>query len=210
VLGADGVERITTFQDAGGYSPANVTIYAGYPLEWTVQSSSTATCAASLWAPGVNIRARLDLGANTFKLPALPAGVLNYTCAMGMYSGRITVVPAPTGAAAAGAPAASASAASTTGAGAVAAVQELRTYQDAGGYGPSDARIRADVPTRWHIDSRSSGTCATFVVVPSLNISLALQPGDNVIDLPALPAGTLEYTCGMGMYRGSIAIGASG
>ena len=209
VLGADGVERITTYQDAGGYSPSNVTIYAGYPLEWTVQSSSTSTCAASRWAPGINIRARLDLGPNTFKLPALPAGVLNYTCAMGMYGGRITVVPAPAGAPAAVAPVASDSA-STAGTGAVAAVQELRTFQDAGGYGPSDARIRAGVPTTWHIDSRSSGTCATSVVVPSLNIQVALNPGDNVIDLPALPAGTLEYTCGMGMYRGSIAIGASG
>jgi sulfite exporter TauE/SafE/copper chaperone CopZ len=208
VVGADGVERITTYQNASGYSPANVVIYAGYPVEWTVQSSSTSTCAASLWAPGVNIRARLDLGPNTFKLPALPAGVLNYTCAMGMYSGRITVVQAPAdGATPTGAPAADAAAASP---GAVAAVQELRTYQDAGGYGPADARIAAGVPTTWHIDSRSSGTCATFVVVPSLNIQLALQPGDNVIDLPALPAGTLDYTCGMGMYRGSITVGASG
>jgi hypothetical protein len=45
------------------------------------------------------------------------------------------------------------------------------------------------------------------VVVPSLNLSIALKPGDNVVDLPALPAGTLDYTCGMGMYSGSIAVG---
>jgi plastocyanin domain-containing protein len=86
------------------------------------------------------------------------------------------------------------------------AVQELRTYQDEDGYGPADARILPGIPTRWTIDSRSSATCASFVVVPSLNIQLALQPGDNVIELPALAAGTLDYTCGMGMYRGSISI----
>ena len=95
ILGADGVERITTNQDADGYSPSNVTIYAGYPVEWTVVSSNTSTCAASIFAPGVDIRARLQKGPNTFKLPALPAGVLRYTCSMGMYAAQITVVPKP-------------------------------------------------------------------------------------------------------------------
>ncbi len=94
-LTAVGVQAITTYQDADGYSPANIVIYAGYPTIWTIQSSTTATCAASLWAPGVDIRARLEKGENTFELPPLQAGTLNYTCAMGMYAGRITVVDPP-------------------------------------------------------------------------------------------------------------------
>ncbi len=213
ILGTDGVERFTTYQDAGGYSPANLTIYAGYPVEWTVQSSSTTTCAASLWAPGVNIRARLEKGPNTFTLPPLPAGVLRYTCSMGMYAAQITVVPAPadatgaTGSVASPAPQGSAAAAAAKASSApAAAVQELRTYQDENGYGPADARIRAGVPTKWHIDSRSQFSCSAYVVVPDLGISLSLQPGDNVIDLGALPAGRLDYTCGMGMFSGSILI----
>ncbi len=95
-LGPDGTQAITTYQDAGGYSPGNIVIYAGYPTHWTIQSSTTATCAASLWAPGVDLRLRLDKGANVIELPALPAGILDYTCAMGMYGGRITVVDRPT------------------------------------------------------------------------------------------------------------------
>ena len=91
-LGADGVQAITTYQDANGYSPGNVVIYAGYPTRWTIQSSTTSTCAASIWAPDVDVRIRLNLGANEVDLPALHAGTLNYTCSMGMYSGRITVV----------------------------------------------------------------------------------------------------------------------
>jgi sulfite exporter TauE/SafE len=94
-LGPDGTQAITTHQDAGGYSPGNVVIYAGYPTRWTIQSSSTSTCAASLFVPSVGIRARLKLGPNTFQLPALQAGTLDYTCAMGMYGGRITVVERP-------------------------------------------------------------------------------------------------------------------
>ncbi len=227
-LGPDGIQAITTYQDAGGYSPENIVIYAGYPTRWTVESSDTSSCASSLWAPGVNIRARLSMGANSFELPALPAGVLDYTCAMGMYSARITVVDRPadeTGAipaapagpsvvavestppaAAAGNAAADAVTATPPGSEPAAAVQELRTYQDEGGYGPADARIVSGIPTRWTIDSRSSGSCAVYVVVPSLDIDVVLQPGENVIELPALKTGTLDYTCGMGMYWGSIMI----
>jgi plastocyanin domain-containing protein len=237
-LGADGVQSITTYQDANGYSPDNIVIYAGYPTRWTVQSSNTSTCAASLWAPDVDIRARLQKGANSFDLPALKAGTLNYSCAMGMYSGKITVVdppadaasvvtpaaatraptPAATSVAAAGAassanPAAGQAAAAAAPKSTLPAVQELRTYQDEGGYGPADAVITAGIPTKWHVDSRSQYGCSAYIVVPSLNIEVALQPGDNVIDLPALPAGKLDYTCAMGMYYGLIAVqpaGASG
>jgi hypothetical protein len=93
------------------------------------------------------------------------------------------------------------------------AVQELQTVQDEGGYGPADAVITAGIPTTWHVDSRSQNGCSAFIVVPSLNIEVVLEPGDNVIDLPALAPGKLEYTCAMGMYYGLIAVqpaGASG
>ncbi len=228
-LGTDGVQRITTNQDAGGYSPGNVVIYSGYPTVWTVQSSTTATCAASLWAPDLDIRMRLNKGANTIELPVLNPGTLNYTCAMGMYSGKITVVEKPADAgdaspaaaspvAVAAEPSPSAvtpSPAATEGdapsgsaptASAVPAVQELRTVQDEGGYSPPVARIAAGIPTRWHIDSRSQYSCAAYVVVPDLGIQLSLQPGDNVIDLPAMKTGNLQYTCGMGMFSGTILI----
>ncbi len=232
-LGTDGVQRISTNQDAGGYSPGNVVIYAGYQTVWTVQSSTTATCAASIWAPDLDIRTRLNKGANTIQLPALRPGTLNYTCAMGMYSGKITVVEqpadaggaspaapaaspvaaaAPTAAAAAApavaspAPTAAARASSAPAASAVPAVQELRTVQDEDGYSPAIARITTGIPTKWHIDSRSQYSCAAYVVVPDLGIQLSLNPGDNVIDLPAMKTGVLQYTCGMGMFSGTILI----
>lgn len=105
LLGADGVERLTTYQDADGYSPSNVTIYAGYPVEWTVVSKTTNTCAALIYAPSVKVSAQLQQGPNTFRLPPLDPGVLHYSCAMGMYAAQITVLPKP-----ATAPAASAQA----------------------------------------------------------------------------------------------------
>jgi sulfite exporter TauE/SafE/plastocyanin domain-containing protein/copper chaperone CopZ len=249
-LGSDGVQRVTTNQHATGYSPENLVIYAGYPTVWTIESTTEATCAASLWAPDLGLRERLRLGPNTINLPALSPGKLRYSCAMGMYGGSITVVegPAdavggtpsaapvaaadPTPAPAASAPAAAAapsgsedpitrpwSADATAApaaeapaptAAATPAVQELRTFQDDSGYGPGDATITAGIPTTWHVDSRSQYGCSAYIVVPSLGIEVVLKPGDNVIDLPALPAGRLEYTCAMGMYYGLIAIEPAG
>ena len=95
-VAADGTQALTTFQDGGGYSPANVSIYAGIPTRWTIESSTTATCAASLVVPSLGIRVRLNEGSNTIDLPAMPPGTLAYSCSMGMYGGQITVVERPT------------------------------------------------------------------------------------------------------------------
>jgi sulfite exporter TauE/SafE/copper chaperone CopZ len=94
---ADGTQTLTTYQDYDGYSPGNVSIYSGTPTRWIIQSKTTATCAASLVVPSLGLQVRLRQGANTVNLPALPAGRLAYSCAMGMFGGSITIVDRPTG-----------------------------------------------------------------------------------------------------------------
>lgn len=85
-------------------------------------------------------------------------------------------------------------------------VQSLNTTQRASGYEPREAAIYANVPTRWTIDSRSSSSCAQFLVVPDLGISVRLRPGPNTIELPPMAAGRLNYSCAMGMFSGRITI----
>jgi sulfite exporter TauE/SafE/copper chaperone CopZ len=96
-VAADGTQSLITHQDSGGYSPGTVSIYAGIPTHWTIASSTASTCAASLVVPALGIQARLHVGSNVIELPALPAGTVRYSCAMGMYGGSITVVNSPTG-----------------------------------------------------------------------------------------------------------------
>ncbi len=90
-------QALTTQQGADGYSPANVSIYAGVPTTWTIESSTVKTCAAFLVVPDLGIQMILKEGANTIELPAMPAGTLAYSCSMGMYGGQITIVDRPTG-----------------------------------------------------------------------------------------------------------------
>jgi sulfite exporter TauE/SafE/copper chaperone CopZ len=84
--------------------------------------------------------------------------------------------------------------------------QTLNTIQDLEGYKPQTVTIYAGVPTRWIIESTNAQTCAAFLQVPDLGITKILKKGTNEIDLPALPAGTLGYSCSMGMYGGWIQI----
>ncbi|WP_437915872.1 cupredoxin domain-containing protein [Sorangium sp. So ce302] len=52
-----------------------------------------------------------------------------------------------------------------------------------------------------------SGGCTREVVFPSLGIRKELPTGQPVtIDLPELKAGELQFACGMGMIKGTIAV----
>ncbi len=94
-VAADGTQSLTTYQDAFGYSPGNVAIYAGFPTRWTIESSTAKTCASFLVVPSLGIQVILREGSNVIDLPALRPGTLAYACSMGMYGGRITVVERP-------------------------------------------------------------------------------------------------------------------
>jgi sulfite exporter TauE/SafE/copper chaperone CopZ len=85
-------------------------------------------------------------------------------------------------------------------------VQVVRTTQVAEGYVPATATITAGQPTRWLITSEEPRSCAIFLRVPALDISVMLEPGENEIALPPMDPGVLAYTCSMGMYGGTITI----
>jgi sulfite exporter TauE/SafE/copper chaperone CopZ len=85
-------------------------------------------------------------------------------------------------------------------------VQVLRTYQVANGYQPAEATLYAGVPTRWIVESLEGGSCAIFMQAPALGLQVLLAEGDNVIDLPALEPGRIEYTCSMGMYSAALRV----
>lgn len=68
--------------------------------------------------------------------------------------------------------------------------------------------VAAGVPVRWTIraEARNINGCNNAIVVPALELSKDLVPGDNVIEfLPGRP-GTIQYSCWMGMIRSSIEV----
>jgi sulfite exporter TauE/SafE/copper chaperone CopZ len=85
-------------------------------------------------------------------------------------------------------------------------VQTLRTFQLGDGYQPANASLYAGMPTRWIVESLESRSCAVFLQVPSLGIAVTLHKGENVIDLPPLRTGRIQYMCSMGMYGGQLTV----
>ncbi len=72
-------------------------------------------------------------------------------------------------------------------------------------YSPSAMTVRAGVPTELTIRTDNTRGCTRAIVMSSFGIQKVLPAtGDTRVDLGELKPGTHRYTCGMGMYSGSI------
>ncbi len=85
-------------------------------------------------------------------------------------------------------------------------VQVMRTTQVADGYVPAAATVYVDREVRWEVDSTAL-SCAASLYAPDLGIApVVLSPGLNVLSFTPTRTGTLSYSCGMGMYWGSVTV----
>jgi plastocyanin domain-containing protein len=70
-----------------------------------------------------------------------------------------------------------------------------------GGYQPRKSVAKAGIPTIIQFDTNGTFDCSSSVRIPSLNISKSLpQTGSTNIDIGSGKLGTLQGSCGMGMY----------
>ena len=73
------------------------------------------------------------------------------------------------------------------------------------GYSPSAITARAGVPTELTIRTDNTQGCTRAIVMSSFGVQKVLPAtGDTLVGLGSLEPGTHRYTCGMGMYSGSI------
>ena len=66
--------------------------------------------------------------------------------------------------------------------------------------------VQAGIPVEWtlHADESRINSCNNEIYIPAFDLSVPLQPGDNVIRFTAEESGVIPYTCWMGMIRSSI------
>jgi plastocyanin domain-containing protein len=73
-----------------------------------------------------------------------------------------------------------------------------------GGYLPAVIRVRAGIPVRLDFHRDETSGCTEEVVLPDFGIRTYL-PAHRTTPVSFTPAeGTYEFTCGMGMVRGTI------
>ena len=74
--------------------------------------------------------------------------------------------------------------------------------QRAFAYAPNTFTVKKGVTVRWIITSESEYSCASTIIVPSLGISRSLKAGENIIEFTPTQAGSIAFSCSMGMYQG--------
>lgn len=75
-----------------------------------------------------------------------------------------------------------------------------------GGYVPNYFTVKKGIPVKWIINGKNVFGCQGYFVVPSLGISKALNEGENIIEFTPTETGFINFSCGMGMYRGRIEV----
>ena len=80
-------------------------------------------------------------------------------------------------------------------------------YVGAKGFDPPRVFIPQDKATTFIFLRSAEPNCANKIVFPDLGITRDIPfAGNTIIELPPQGAGELRFTCGMGMYRGSIVV----
>ncbi|MCA0454032.1 MAG: sulfite exporter TauE/SafE family protein [Chloroflexi bacterium] len=86
-------------------------------------------------------------------------------------------------------------------------VQEVTINAENNGYFPNYVSAQKEQPIRIKLLTNNIYGCTRAFVIPSMGIQEVLpETGEQVINLPPQSAGTIYFTCGMGMYNGAIVI----
>lgn len=83
----------------------------------------------------------------------------------------------------------------------------IRINVTGSGYEPSQITVKRGQPLKLAFYRADAQNCAGTVVFPQLNISRQLPVNEPVIiELTPNDAGELSFTCGMGMYKGTLIV----
>ncbi|MCY0950664.1 sulfite exporter TauE/SafE family protein [Streptomyces sp. H27-S2] len=83
--------------------------------------------------------------------------------------------------------------------------QQILTLTVTDFYETTQFTAKADVPTTLVLHGKDSGGCARAFTIPELGVQeIVKRNGDTTVDLGTRKAGTLRFTCAMGMQTGSI------
>lgn len=77
---------------------------------------------------------------------------------------------------------------------------------EANRYLPNHFTLRKDIPVKWIINVKTLSTCNKRIVIPSLNKTIDLKPGLQIVELTPTRSGVISWSCSMGMIPGTFVI----
>lgn len=92
-INSEGKQEATINVTSRGYTPSSDYLKVGVPVKLKLVSSNVQSCARSFFIPSLKISKILpENGTETIEFTPNKAGLLSFTCGMGMYTGQFTVV----------------------------------------------------------------------------------------------------------------------
>ena len=89
-------------------------------------------------------------------------------------------------------------------------IQEINMDVGASGYSPNSFVLKKGVPVKWNVNVKQLTSCNSELVLNAYSIDKNLKNGINVIEFTPDKVGTITFTCGMGMLRGSFIVTETG
>lgn len=214
----NGVQEVRMTQLAGAYKPNQFTIRQGIPVKWIIDSKSD-SCSSSITIQKLGIRKYLQPGENVIEFTPKDIGDLRFSCLMGMYNGKFTVIkndlPSQPVAPQPPTTAPQSSLPTTEAPENVTAkpvdVQKISaTYIDAyKDIDPKEFTVSANKPVKFSIDVKERAWgCMSSITIPGLDSDIFdLKPDQNIVfEFTPSKKGTYKITCGMGVPRGKIIV----
>lgn len=79
-----------------------------------------------------------------------------------------------------------------------------------GGYDPAVIHVRAGTPVRLLFDRKETSSCSEEIVIPAFGIRKFLPAHQTTaVEFTPTEPGKYEFTCGMSMLRGTLAVDAA-
>lgn len=86
------VVEVHMTQSGTGYSPNQFTVKKGNTVRWIINSTNQYSCASYIRMPSYGIGQPLKAGENIIEFTPTQTGDIAFSCSMGMYRGKFTVV----------------------------------------------------------------------------------------------------------------------
>ncbi|MFA6272217.1 MAG: sulfite exporter TauE/SafE family protein [Patescibacteria group bacterium] len=92
-MNTENIQKVTINIENGGYSPKRFTVQSGIPVELTLKTEETYSCASSFTFKEFEIYELLDpTDSKTFTFTPQKKGKFVFACSMGMYTGVMEVI----------------------------------------------------------------------------------------------------------------------
>ncbi len=85
-------------------------------------------------------------------------------------------------------------------------VQTINMRVVTSGYVPNYFTVKKGIPVKWKIQGENVFGCQAYFIVPALGVQKTIELGENLIEFTPTVTGFINFSCGMGMYRGRIEV----